>query len=135
MSGNAFERIVTAAFVPFLRELGFTQSAVHSSGRFSSVKFQGSRHVLCVSYEYGDDYLNIMLLTRGTEELRDMDDPTKSPRLADLNNRYASLITPEERADNQHYFADIVARDPLEHRLLKSAKELRLALIKHLELS
>jgi hypothetical protein len=135
MSTNAFERMITAAFAPFLKDLGFTQEAMHSSGRFSSVRFQGSLHVLSVSYEYGDDHLNIMLLTRGAEELGDMDDRSKSPRLPDLNTRYASLITPEDRLDNQHYFAAIVARDALEDRLLKSARDLRLVLIKHLELS
>jgi hypothetical protein len=135
MSNDTFERVLTAAFVPFLKDLGFTQGAMHSCGRFSSAKFQGSRSALSVSYEYGDDHLNIMLLTRGAEELEDIDDRDKSLRLADLNSRYTRLITPEERVDNQHYFAAFGARDALEERWLKSTRDLRLVLIKHLKLS
>jgi hypothetical protein len=132
MNGQDFTRISDQAFAPFLRELGFVAQPPQISGRAYHATFVGRRHTLSVSFEPGDDYFSIMLLTNGADDLASIDDRAKTPRLSDLNARYAALISPFERAANEEYFAGVVVNHPFERQLLKFAKDLRLVLPKHL---
>jgi hypothetical protein len=56
----------------------------------------------------------------------------KPPRLADLNSRYTSSITREERAENEATFESIIVNGKEERLLLKAAKGLRLVLPRYL---
>ena len=132
MNGQEFLRVCTAAFAPFLRELGFLMDSPSISGRFYRVNFTAAAHAVSVSYEPGDEALFVIVFGRENGELTDIDDRLKTPRLADLNARYMPNITSEERAANEAVFASVETRGKEESTLLKTAKELRLVLPKYL---
>ena len=132
MNGQDFLRIANEAFVPFLKGLGFVMDEPSISGRFYRVSFTGYAHAVSVSYEPGDDALFVMVFSRKNGELSDIDDRTKTPRLADLNSRYMATVTNEERTENETVFESVTANDKEERLLLKAAKELRLVLPKYL---
>jgi hypothetical protein len=132
MNGQDFLRIANEAFVPFLKGLGFVMDEPSISGRFYRVSFTSSAHAVSVSYEPGDDALFVIVFSRKNGELSDIDDRTKTPRLADLNSRYMATITNEERAENERAFESVAVNDKEERLLLKAAKELRLVLPKYL---
>jgi hypothetical protein len=132
MNGQDFLRIANDAFAPFLKELGFSMDNSLISGRFYRVSFSSSVHTVWVSYEPGDNTLFVMVSNRQNDKLSDLDDRTKTPRLADLNSRYMQQVTKEERSANEAIFESIVTQDEEERLLLKAAKELRLVLPKYL---
>lgn len=135
MNGQDFLRVCKAAFAPFLSELGFSIDSPSISGRFYRVSFTGAANVVSVSYEPGDEALFVVVFGREGGALTDMDDLSKSPRLADLNARYMPTVTKEERAENDAAFASVEARDKEEFAVLKAARELRLVLPKYLRRS
>lgn len=132
MNGRDFLRIANEAFVPFLKGLGFVMDEPSISGRFYRVSFTGSAHAVSVSFEPGDDALFVMVFGRNNGELSDIDDRTKTPRLADLTSRYMAAVTKEERAKNERAFEAVAVSDNEERLLLKAAKELCLVLPKYL---
>ncbi len=132
MSGQDFLRLVNEAFASFLKELGFNMEEPSISGRLYRVNFRGELHVVTISYEPGDDALFIYVFGREGGRLSDIDDRSRTPRLADLNGRYMQSVTDAERAANETAFKAILAKDKAEKLLLKSAKELRLVLPKYL---
>lgn len=102
------------------------------SGRFYRASFTSSSYSISVSYEPGDEALFVMIFSRENGQLSNIDDRSKTPRLTDLNKRYMSIVTSEERAANEAAFEAISVRDKEEQLLLKYAKELRLVLPKYL---
>ena len=132
MNGQDFLRIAKEAFIPFLKELGLEMDEPSMSGRFYRASFTGPAHAVSVSYEPGDGAFFVMVFGRKNGKLSDIDDRTKTPRLADLNSRYMPTITNKERVENEVAFESVVARDREERLLLKAAKELRLVLPKYL---
>jgi len=133
MNGDDFKRIIAEAFEPCLKKLGFALKALSISGREYSVCFESDAQVVDVSYEPGDDYLNISVYRRENTTLSDIDDRSKTPRLSDLTRQYMPLVTRDERSVNEALFKSIVTRDATEGRLLKSAKDLCLVLPKYLK--
>ncbi len=132
MNGQDFLRIANEAFAPFLKQLDFSMDEPSISGRYYRASFTGSGHAVLVSYEPGDEAHFIMVFNRKNGELSDVDDRIETPRLADLNKRYMTTVTSEDRAENEAFFESVVVNDKDERLLLKSAKELRLVLPKHL---
>lgn len=102
------------------------------SGRCYSVSFCGQSNKVSVSYEPGDDVFFILIFSRKDGGWSDIDDRLKTPRLADLNRRFFSDVTNEERAANEEVFRKIKVCDAQERLMLKAAKELRLVLPKYL---
>lgn len=135
MNGQGFLRITSEAFAPFLDKLGFVMDKASISGRYYRTSFTSPTHCVSVSYEPGDEALFVIVFSRKNDELSDIDDHIKTPRLADLNNRYMAAVTSEERLENEAAFESIGANDKEERLLLKAAKELRLVLPKHLHSS
>jgi hypothetical protein len=127
MNGRGFERIVGEAFAPFLQMLGFTMGVPTISGKFYQVRFTSPELSLSVSYETGDESLSVVVSSAGGN-LLDYDNRRKSPRLSDLNARYMKLVTKDERAANEGFFASVIVENKVELRLLKAAKELRIVL-------
>jgi hypothetical protein len=132
MNGQDFSRVIDQAFSPFLRELRFIAQPTQISGRAYHASFSGPQHTLSVSFEPGDDYFSIMLLAKGADDLASIDDRSKTPRLSDLNARYAASVSSAEREANELFFSGVSVNHPFERQLLKFAKELRLVLPKHL---
>lgn len=132
MNGTNFLRIVEVAFAPFLERLGFVMDEPSISGRSYRVSFVSSTHAVLVSFEPGDEARFVMVFSRTDGNRSDIDDRAVTPRLADLNSRYMSAVTCEERARNEEIFRPVVANDNEERLLLKAAKELSLVLPKYL---
>lgn len=133
MNGKDFMRITSAAFTPFLTKLGFKVDEPSVSGRYYRTSFTGLSHAVSVSYEPGDNALFVIVFIRNNGELSDVDDSTKTLRLVDLNRRYMSAVTAEERAENEAFFRSVDAKDEEERVVLKAAKELRLVLPRYLQ--
>jgi hypothetical protein len=131
MNGSDFKRIIAEAFEPCLKKQGFALKPLSLSGREYTVCFESDAQVVDVSYEPGDDYLNISVYRREHTTLSDIDDRSKTLRLSDLNRQYMPLVTSGERSANEALFRSIVTRDATERRLLKSAKDLCLVLPKY----
>jgi hypothetical protein len=132
MNGLGFFRIIDEAFVPFLAHLGFSMEGPCTGGRVYSASFSNETHSVGISFEPGDDRFLILLFTKENGKLSEIDDRVKTPRLAELNERYMQGVTREERAANEAFFKSILADDSQERVLLKYAKELRLVLPRHL---
>lgn len=132
MSGQDFIRIVTEAFLPFLRLLGFHMETPSISGRFYRASFSNPTNVVSISFEPGDNAAFVMIFSRENGGLSDVDDRSKTPRLADLNSQFMPMVTNDERASAEATFAGIHAGNPEERILLKYAKELSLVLPKYL---
>jgi hypothetical protein len=132
MSGKDFESLIHRAFSPFLSPLGFELQPLHLSGRLFRASCAGPRYILLITFEPGDGETTVMLLTKGHEDLRSIDDTERTPRLPDLNARYVGRVTPEGRAANDAFFRSIEVDDPAERKLLKCARDLRLVLPLHL---
>jgi hypothetical protein len=133
MNGQDFMRITNAAFMPFLTKLGFELDEPSVSGRYYRTSFTDSSHAVSVSYEPGDNALFVIVFSKNNGELSDIDDPTKTLRLADLNSRYMSAVRADERAENEAFFRSIEAKNGEERAVLKAAKELRLVLPRYLD--
>lgn len=133
MNGQDFLRITTMAFTPFLTKLGFRADEPSISGRYYRASFTGLFHAVSVSYEPGDSALFVIVFSRKNGELSDIDDSIKTRRLADLNNRYMSVVTAKERTDNEVFFESVEIKDDEERAVLKTAKELRLVLPLYLQ--
>ncbi len=132
MNDHGFLRIIDEAFAPFLAALGFVKDEPSISGRFYCVDFNSAHHQVSVSYEPGDNALFVIVGESKNGKFVDIDNTTKTPRLADLNRRYMEAVTNEERAENEIVFEPVVGNDKEERILLKAAKELRLVLPKYL---
>lgn len=132
MNGKDFLRVIQDAFDPFLMTLGFSMETPSISGRFYRASFSGPKNAVSISYEPGDNALFVLVFSREKGELSDVDDRTKTPRLADLNARYMPLVSDAERVANEVFFQGVVVKDQEERQLLKFAKELRLVLPRYL---
>jgi hypothetical protein len=128
MDGSGFVRILSEAFAPFLKALGFSMGSPSISGRMYDVEFRSKTHVLDVSYEPGDEYLSIFVCKQEDWGFPNIDNLSIVPRLSDLNKSYMQKTSKEERIANDPAFLSIHPEDEQERSLLKAAKELRLVL-------
>jgi hypothetical protein len=132
-NGDSFQRLIREAYVPFLKELGFSGKPVHVSGKYYCAYFVSTHHTLSVSYEPGDHYWDIRIETHGgAGDLKSFDDRSITPHLADLNTRYQGQVSGAERSQNETFFDGIEAKNADEAYLLKCAKDLRIVLPKYL---
>jgi hypothetical protein len=132
MNGQDFLRIVRTAFLPIFSALGFQMDTPSTSGRFYRASFTSPNYVISISYEPGDNSQFVIIFTKENDELSDIDDRSKTPRLADLNSRYMHTISSDERVQNEAFFASVQVTGDQEKLLLKAAKELRLVFPKYL---
>lgn len=128
MNGENFLRIIREAYVPFLTRLGFEVGEPSVSGKHHRASFSRPDRAIRVSYEPGEEFLVVVVHASTDGEPSDIDDRTRTHRLADLNARYMPLVTDAERADNDRCFEGVEVDDDEGRRLLKAAKELRLVL-------
>lgn len=128
MDGHGFLRVVREGFLPFLSNFGFQMGVPVASGKFYRVSFEGEGCVISIYYEPAEDYLLILILNNENGQVSDIDDRSKTLRLADLNRQYMPLVTKAGREKNEAFFDLVHVEDEEEKLLLKKAKELRLVL-------
>lgn len=110
-------------------EFGFSKTNETINGNaFYDVEFRDKERIISISYENIEDHLevNVFLLQNG--KMPDYDDKTKTLHLKLLNKLVMAKASKEEINANAEYFTNYIAKNELERKLLKEAKELRLCL-------
>jgi hypothetical protein len=98
---------------------------------FYDVEFGDKEKIISISLENIEDQLEVIVFLLQNGNLPDYDDKTKTLHLKLLNKLVMAKVSKEEISFNAEYFANYYAKNELERKLLKEAKELRLCL-KHL---
>lgn len=99
---------------------------------FYDMQFKDNSRVVSISYENIEDYLLVTVFLLKNGKMPDYDDKTKTLHLKQLNRLIIAKASKEEINLNAEYFVNYIAKNELERKLLKEAKELRLCL-KHLK--
>lgn len=117
-------------FFQFLEsEFGFVlMKETENGSAFYDVEYQDSTRVVSISYENIEDYLQVLLFKLKNGKLPDFDDKTHSLQLQELNRVVLSKIDEKEIEGNKAIFSSLECKEPLERKLLKCARELRLVL-------
>ncbi len=95
---------------------------------FYDVEFKGEEKVISISYENLEDHLEVIVFLLNNGNMPDFDDKTKTLHLNQLNRLLLAKASIEEIKLNAEFFAKYNAKNELERKLLKEAKELRLCL-------
>jgi len=98
---------------------------------FYDIQYGDRTKIISINYENIEDYFQVTIFKLQNGKMPDYDDKTKTLHLNKLNVAVISRVDRSEFSLNNKYFAKFNAKDELERKLLKSAKELRLCL-KHL---
>jgi len=95
---------------------------------FYDVEFKDKERVISISYENIEDHLEVIVFMLQNGKMPDYDYKTKTLHLKQLNRLVMAKASKEEINLNAEYFAKYNAKNELERKLLKEAKELRLCL-------
>lgn len=121
--------IVKLFFSFLITEFGFKLFDETENGNaFYDVEYSNGEKNISISYENIEDYLQVIVFKLKNGRLPNYDDKTHTLHLNELNKRILSRIDKNEIERNSKEFNKFDANDELEMKLLKSAKELRLAL-------
>lgn len=128
---RGFEYIETVKlYYSFLQiEFGFSKINETIYGNaFYDLEFGGKEKVISISFENIEDYLELIVFLLQNGKMPDYDDKTKTLHLKKLNRLVMGKATKEEVDSNTQYFFKFKAKNVIERKLLKGAKELRLYL-------
>lgn len=129
IDGKSYIEIVQRYFSFLQSELGFVASKPTIRGNvFYDVQYRNNESVVSISYENIEDYLltNIYILEEG--KLPVYENKTKTLHLRNITSVIYPTLDRKVIAKNNEYFSMFKAVQPLERRLLKEAKDLRLCL-------
>lgn len=116
-------------------EFGFSKITQTINGNaFYDVEFKDKERIISISYENIEDHLEVIVFMLQNGKMPDYDDKTKTLHLKQLNRLIMAKASKEEINLNAKYFAQYNAKNELERKLLKEAKELRLCLKRFNEL-
>lgn len=129
IDGTKYIEVVKLFFSFLITEFGFRLSKETENGNaFYDVEYSDATRVVSISYENIEDYLQVIVFKSKNGKLPDYDDKTHTLHLKELNQRILFRIDKNEIKRNSEVFDKFDANDDLERKLLKSAKELRVAL-------
>jgi hypothetical protein len=129
INGDKFAFIVKAFFDFLITDFNFHLSEEIIRGNvFYEVRYRDVSHLISISYENIEDYLQIIVFTLNDGNLPDYDDKNMTKHLNKLTSEIMVNLQEGEFELNNKYFANIIAKGNLERRLLKSAKDLRLCM-------
>jgi hypothetical protein len=110
-------------------EFGFRKSNETVNGNaYYDVEFTDNERIISVSYENIEDHLEVIVFMLQNGKMPNYDDKTKTLHLKQLNRLVMTKASKEEINLNAEYFINYKAKNELERKLLKEAKELRLCL-------
>jgi hypothetical protein len=110
-------------------EFGFSKTNETVSGNaFYDVEFKDKERVISISYENIEDHLEVIVFIMKNGKMPDYDNKTKTLHLKKLNRLVMAKVNKGDINLNTEYFAKYKAKNELERKLLKKAKELRLCL-------
>jgi hypothetical protein len=131
IESSAYIKVVNDYFGFLITEFNFKLLEEKVRGNaFYDVQYKDNSRVVSISYENIEDYLLVVVFMLQNGEMPDYDDTTKTLHLNQLNRLVMAKASKEEIILNAEYFARYKAKNELERRLLKEAKELRLCLSK-----
>lgn len=114
-------------------EFGFKKKNETINGNaFYDVEFTDNEKIVSISYENIEDHLEVIVFMLKDGKMPDYDDKTKTLHLKQLNKLVMTKASKQEINANAEYFTNYIAKNELERKLLKEAKELRLCL-KHFD--
>lgn len=129
IDGKRYIEIVKLFFSFLITEFGFNKTKeIENGNAFYDVEYRDSKRAISISYENIEDYLQLIVFKLKNGQLPDYDDKTHTLHLSELNKKVLSEINKKEIEENNVEFNKFDPNDELERKLLKSAKELRLAL-------
>ena len=109
----------------------FNYSVVNEKIRgnvFYDVQYRDKTKIVSINYENIEDYFQVIIFKLQNGEMPDYDDKTKTLHLEKIKANVFSRIDKIKLNLNNEYFIKFNAKNELEKKLLKSAKELRLCL-------
>jgi hypothetical protein len=110
-------------------EFGFRKTNETVNGNaFYDVEFTNNERIVSVSYENIEDHLEVIVFMLQNGKMPNYDDKTKTLHIKQLNKLVMAKANKEEINLNAEYFTNYKAKNELERKLLKEAKELRLCL-------
>lgn len=121
---------VVKQFYSFLEtDFGFSKVSETINGNaFYEVEFRDRERIISISYENTADHLEVIVFMLQNGKMPDYDDKTKTLHLKQLNRLVMVKAGKEEINLNTACFARYNAKNEIERKLLKEAKELRLCL-------
>lgn len=129
IEGENFILLVSQYFDFLIKEFGFKihQEKIRGNA-FYDLQFTDESHIISVSYENIEDYLQVIIFILQNGQLPDYDDKTKTLNLKKLTLNTMSKLKKDEILKGNNYFLKIRPQNEFEKSLLKSAKELRFVL-------
>ena len=110
-------------------EFGFVKTNETVNGNaFYDVEFTDNERIISISYENIEDHLEVIVFMLQNGKMPDYDDKTKTLHLKQLNRLVMAKASKQDINFNAEYFTNFNAKNELERKLLKEAKELRLCL-------
>ena len=129
IESSAYIKVVNDYFGFLITEFNFKLLEEKVRGNaFYDVQYKDNSRVVSISYENIEDYLLVVVFMLQNGEMPDYDDTTKTLHLNQLNRLVMAKASKEEIILNAEYFDKYKAKNELERKLLKEAKELRLCL-------
>jgi DNA primase catalytic subunit len=129
IDGKIYIEKVKLFFSFLVTEFGFNQiKEIENGNAFYDVEYRDTKKSISVSYENIEDYLQVIVFKLNNGRLPDYDDKTHTLHLSELNKAVLSRLGSNDMRENNLLFSKFEAKDNIERKLLKSAKELRLSL-------
>jgi hypothetical protein len=130
VEGTEYVQAVRIIFSFLSEEYGITDTSEKIRGNvFYDVQYRTPLKVISISYENIEDYLQVIVFKLKSGKLPDYDDKTHTLHLNVLNKIAFSKANKANIEQNNQYFNNHIKADTtLERKLLKSAKDLRLAM-------
>lgn len=135
VDGSEYIKIVKLYYSFLESEFGFnTPNETINGSAFYDIEYRDGQKVISISYENIEDHLEVIVFKLQNGKMPDYDDKSKTLHLNQLNKLVMPKVDKTEMSSNVAYFSKYNAKDELERKLLKEAKELRLCLIHFNEL-
>lgn len=129
IEGEEYTEVVKQFYSFIETEFGFSKVAETINGNaFYDVEFKDKDRIISISYENIENHLEVIVFMLQNGEMPNYDDKTRTLHLKQLNRLAMAKISKEEFNLNAAYFAKYNAKNEIERKLLKEAKELRLCL-------
>ncbi|RYF84807.1 MAG: hypothetical protein EON98_08225 [Chitinophagaceae bacterium] len=129
VEGPEYIQAVRKMFSFLSEEFGITDTNEKIRGNaFYDVQYQAPSKVISISYENIEDYLQVIVFKLKNGKLPHYDDKTQTLHLPALNKNTFSKASKADIELNNQYFNNLKVDTAFERKLLKSAKDLRLAM-------
>lgn len=129
IKGEEYIEIVKKIYSFLETDFGFSIINETINGNaFYDVDYMDKNRIISISYENIEDHLEVIVFMLQNGRMPDYDDKTRTLHLNHLNRLVMTKISKEAISLNATYFSKYSAKNEIEQKLLKEAKELRLCL-------